>query len=176
MTLAVMGCVVNGPGESKAASIGISLPGTGEAPNCPVYIDGQHHTTLRGTYEELGGRVSRAGRRLRRRRGIRGKSEVYVGSLKWEAEVGSGSRSEVGREERLFSFTVDFTASNFLLRTSNFPTSDFPRQTSNFHERPRSARILRAHTTSSATPQMMRPIDSPHQSPMTPRPSTKQST
>jgi (E)-4-hydroxy-3-methylbut-2-enyl-diphosphate synthase len=53
MTLAVMGCVVNGPGESKAASIGISLPGTGEAPNCPVYIDGQHHTTLRGTYEEL---------------------------------------------------------------------------------------------------------------------------
>jgi (E)-4-hydroxy-3-methylbut-2-enyl-diphosphate synthase len=53
MTLAVMGCVVNGPGESKAASIGISLPGTGEAPNCPVYIDGQHFTTLRGTYDEL---------------------------------------------------------------------------------------------------------------------------
>ena len=53
MTLAVMGCVVNGPGESKAANIGISLPGTGEAPNCPVYIDGQHYTTLRGTYEEL---------------------------------------------------------------------------------------------------------------------------
>jgi (E)-4-hydroxy-3-methylbut-2-enyl-diphosphate synthase len=53
MTLAVMGCVVNGPGESKAANIGISLPGTGEAPNCPVYIDGKHHTTLRGTYEEL---------------------------------------------------------------------------------------------------------------------------
>ena len=53
MTLAVMGCVVNGPGESKAANIGISLPGTGEAPNCPVYIDGQHATTLRGTYDEL---------------------------------------------------------------------------------------------------------------------------
>jgi (E)-4-hydroxy-3-methylbut-2-enyl-diphosphate synthase len=53
MTLAVMGCVVNGPGESKAASIGISLPGTGEAPNCPVYVDGRHHTTLRGTYDEL---------------------------------------------------------------------------------------------------------------------------
>jgi (E)-4-hydroxy-3-methylbut-2-enyl-diphosphate synthase len=53
MTLAVMGCVVNGPGESKAANIGISLPGTGEAPNCPIYIDGQHVTTLRGTYEEL---------------------------------------------------------------------------------------------------------------------------
>src|SRR5213595_1535172 len=53
LTLAVMGCVVNGPGESKAANIGISLPGTGEAPNCPVYIDGEHVTTLRGTYYEL---------------------------------------------------------------------------------------------------------------------------
>ena len=53
MTLAVMGCIVNGPGESKAANIGISLPGTGEAPNCPIYIDGQHVTTMRGTYEEL---------------------------------------------------------------------------------------------------------------------------
>jgi (E)-4-hydroxy-3-methylbut-2-enyl-diphosphate synthase len=53
MTLAVMGCIVNGPGESKAANIGISLPGTGEAPNCPVYIDGKHYTTLRGTYDEL---------------------------------------------------------------------------------------------------------------------------
>jgi (E)-4-hydroxy-3-methylbut-2-enyl-diphosphate synthase len=53
MTLAVMGCVVNGPGESKAANIGISLPGTGEAPHCPVYIDGQHFTTLKGNYEEL---------------------------------------------------------------------------------------------------------------------------
>jgi (E)-4-hydroxy-3-methylbut-2-enyl-diphosphate synthase len=53
MTLAVMGCVVNGPGESKAANIGISLPGTGESPNCPVFIDGEHYTTLRGTYDEL---------------------------------------------------------------------------------------------------------------------------
>ena len=53
MTVAVMGCVVNGPGESKAANIGISLPGTGEAPNCPIFIDGQHTTTLRGSYEEL---------------------------------------------------------------------------------------------------------------------------
>lgn len=53
LTLAVMGCVVNGPGESKAANIGISLPGTGEAPQCPVYIDGEHFTTLRGTYDEL---------------------------------------------------------------------------------------------------------------------------
>ena len=53
MTLAVMGCIVNGPGESKAASIGISLPGTGEAPRCPVYIDGQKTVTLEGTYDEL---------------------------------------------------------------------------------------------------------------------------
>ncbi len=53
MTLAVMGCIVNGPGESQAANIGISLPGTGESPSCPVYIDGQHFSTLRGTYDDL---------------------------------------------------------------------------------------------------------------------------
>jgi len=59
MSVAVMGCVVNGPGESKAANIGISLPGTGEAPNCPVYIDGQHVKTLRGTYDELAAEFQR---------------------------------------------------------------------------------------------------------------------
>jgi len=48
MTLAVMGCVVNGPGESKHADIGISLPGTGEAPVAPVFVDGEKFTTLRG--------------------------------------------------------------------------------------------------------------------------------
>jgi len=53
MTLAVMGCIVNGPGESKAANIGISLPGTGEEPNCPIFIDGEHVRTLRGTYDQL---------------------------------------------------------------------------------------------------------------------------
>jgi (E)-4-hydroxy-3-methylbut-2-enyl-diphosphate synthase len=53
MKLAVMGCIVNGPGESKASNIGISLPGTGEEPRCPVYIDGQHFTTLQGNYDEL---------------------------------------------------------------------------------------------------------------------------
>ena len=53
MSVAVMGCVVNGPGESKAANIGISLPGTGESPNCPVFVDGEHVTSLRGTYDEL---------------------------------------------------------------------------------------------------------------------------
>ena len=53
LTLAVMGCIVNGPGESKAANIGISLPGTGEAPRCPVYIYGKKDVTLEGTYAEL---------------------------------------------------------------------------------------------------------------------------
>ncbi len=55
MTLAVMGCIVNGPGESKAANIGISLPGTGEEPSCPVYIDGKKSVTLHGNYDELSG-------------------------------------------------------------------------------------------------------------------------
>ncbi|MBN2307577.1 MAG: flavodoxin-dependent (E)-4-hydroxy-3-methylbut-2-enyl-diphosphate synthase [Candidatus Hydrogenedentes bacterium] len=55
LKLAVMGCVVNGPGESKAANVGISLPGTGEAPHCPVFVDGEKHTTLAGTPEELAG-------------------------------------------------------------------------------------------------------------------------
>jgi (E)-4-hydroxy-3-methylbut-2-enyl-diphosphate synthase len=53
LKLAVMGCIVNGPGESKASNIGISLPGTGEFPRCPVYIDGQKFTTLEGNYDEL---------------------------------------------------------------------------------------------------------------------------
>ena len=53
MRVAVMGCVVNGPGESRAANIGISLPGTGEEPTCPVYVDGRHTATLRGSYDEL---------------------------------------------------------------------------------------------------------------------------
>jgi (E)-4-hydroxy-3-methylbut-2-enyl-diphosphate synthase len=48
MQVAVMGCVVNGPGESKHANIGISLPGTGEHPSAPVYVDGEKVTTLKG--------------------------------------------------------------------------------------------------------------------------------
>ena len=48
LSLAVMGCVVNGPGESRQADIGISLPGTGEAPVAPVFMDGEKHSTLRG--------------------------------------------------------------------------------------------------------------------------------
>ncbi|MDX1501816.1 MAG: flavodoxin-dependent (E)-4-hydroxy-3-methylbut-2-enyl-diphosphate synthase [Thermoanaerobaculia bacterium] len=53
MKVAVMGCIVNGPGESKAADIGISLPGTGEAPSCPVFVDGKEFARLKGNYEEL---------------------------------------------------------------------------------------------------------------------------
>ncbi|MCZ6795170.1 MAG: flavodoxin-dependent (E)-4-hydroxy-3-methylbut-2-enyl-diphosphate synthase [Planctomycetota bacterium] len=53
LKLAVMGCIVNGPGESKAANIGISLPGTGEEPTCPVYIDGRRFRNLKGSKEEL---------------------------------------------------------------------------------------------------------------------------
>ena len=48
LTVAVMGCIVNGPGESRAADIGISLPGTGESPRAPVYVDGEKVTTLEG--------------------------------------------------------------------------------------------------------------------------------
>ncbi len=50
MTVAVMGCVVNGPGESKHANIGISLPGTGERPVAPVYVDGEKGPTLKGEH------------------------------------------------------------------------------------------------------------------------------
>jgi len=53
LKVAVMGCVVNGPGESKAANIGISLPGSGEAPHCPVYVDGKNFATLNGSSEEI---------------------------------------------------------------------------------------------------------------------------
>jgi (E)-4-hydroxy-3-methylbut-2-enyl-diphosphate synthase len=48
LKVAVMGCVVNGPGESKHADLGISLPGTFEEPVAPVFVDGQLHSTLRG--------------------------------------------------------------------------------------------------------------------------------
>src|SRR5262245_51729365 len=49
MHVAVMGCVVNGPGESKHANIGISLPGSGENPVAPVYVDGEKTVTLKGS-------------------------------------------------------------------------------------------------------------------------------
>ena len=50
MNVAVMGCVVNGPGESRHANIGISLPGTGEVPAAPVYVDGERTVTLKGEH------------------------------------------------------------------------------------------------------------------------------
>ena len=65
LNVAVMGCIVNGPGESKHADIGISLPGTGEAPAAPVFIDGKKAVTLRGPtvaagFQEAGDRLHRA--------------------------------------------------------------------------------------------------------------------
>jgi (E)-4-hydroxy-3-methylbut-2-enyl-diphosphate synthase len=53
LRLAVMGCIVNGPGESRSANIGISLPGTGETPRCPVFVDGEQVRTLQGNPEQL---------------------------------------------------------------------------------------------------------------------------
>jgi len=50
MNVAVMGCVVNGPGESRHADLGISLPGTGEVPAAPVFVDGQRTVTLKGDH------------------------------------------------------------------------------------------------------------------------------
>jgi len=58
LTIAVMGCVVNGPGESRQADIGISLPGAGEKPRCPVYVGGRHVATLHGTLEEIADRFA----------------------------------------------------------------------------------------------------------------------
>ena len=65
MQVAVMGCVVNGPGESKLANIGISLPGTGETPVAPVYVDGEKTVTLKGDAHRRGIPAHR--RRLRAR-------------------------------------------------------------------------------------------------------------
>ncbi len=53
LCIAVMGCVVNGPGESRSADIGISLPGAGEQPAAPVYIDGERSTTLKGDHDQI---------------------------------------------------------------------------------------------------------------------------
>ena len=67
-----MGCIVNGPGESKHADIGISLPGTGEQPTAPVFIDGKKAVTLRGPtlarrFQADGDRLHRAALRRRSR-------------------------------------------------------------------------------------------------------------
>jgi hypothetical protein len=77
MTVAVMGCVVNGPGESKHANIGISLPGTGEHPVAPVYEDGAKTVTLKGDriaeeFQELVERyIERTYARTRHERAVR---------------------------------------------------------------------------------------------------------
>lgn len=59
LKVAVMGCIVNGPGESRHADIGISLPGTGEAPACPVFADGRQVATLRGDADAVAGQFLR---------------------------------------------------------------------------------------------------------------------
>ena len=104
MTLAVMGCVVNGPGESKAASIGISLPGTGEEPHCPVYIDGQHFTTLKGTYDELAVGLPRPRGRLHRDEvpppGARSRHR-HAGELNSQCAAGAQLLDEGGRRRGL---------------------------------------------------------------------------
>ena len=76
MHVAVMGCVVNGPGESKLADIGISLPGSGEKPVAPVFVDGQKTVTLKG------GRIAEEFQAI---------VEEYV-----RTRYGAGVRSETG--------------------------------------------------------------------------------
>ena len=83
LKLAVMGCVVNGPGESKAANIGISLPGTGEAPSCPVYIDGQKYKTLTGSPDELA-------------KAFQAIIDEYVSSSYEERQTSSAGAAQVG--------------------------------------------------------------------------------
>jgi len=76
MKVAVMGCVVNGPGESKHANIGISLPGTFEEPKAPVYVDGKLMVTLKGETSRSG--ISEDTRRLCRE-DLRESSRRYYG-------------------------------------------------------------------------------------------------
>jgi (E)-4-hydroxy-3-methylbut-2-enyl-diphosphate synthase len=83
MTVAVMGCVVNGPGESKLANIGISLPGSGESPAAPIYIDGEKAMTLRG--DNIAGEFTRivdeyVARKYVRREGLVVRSTVTSSS------------------------------------------------------------------------------------------------
>ena len=73
LNVAVMGCIVNGPGESKHADIGISLPGTGEQPTAPVFIDGRKAMTLRGPTLAQDFQAHRAATTSRRRYGQPGR-------------------------------------------------------------------------------------------------------
>ena len=102
LKLAVMGCIVNGPGESKAANIGISLPGTGEAPRCPVYIDGQKFTTLRRKLRRTFRRVSNAARRLRRNQ----ISQARNASARYDNAVSARTRQARSPRSGLTIFAV----------------------------------------------------------------------
>jgi hypothetical protein len=107
MTVAVMGCVVNGPGESKHANIGISLPGTGERPVAPVYIDGEKGPTLKGEkiaeeFQELVEQyVARRFARKDDRRSNRGERMSSSTTTRWSTEVRAlprrGDRADAGR-------------------------------------------------------------------------------
>ena len=100
LNVAVMGCIVNGPGESKHADIGISLPGTGETPTAPVFIDGKKAATLRGPthrrrLQEHGDRLYRAPVRHRRahRRGVSSDDDHTDARTAGLAERRGGARS-----------------------------------------------------------------------------------
>ena len=101
LNVAVMGCIVNGPGECKHADIGISLPGTGEAPAAPVFIDGKKAVTLRGPTHRR--RIQGAGRGLRKKRfggrGIAAQSGARIwlksGTTRTQILPDAGSRSPV---------------------------------------------------------------------------------
>ena len=94
LKVAVMGCIVNGPGESKHADIGISLPGTGETPTAPVFVDGKKAATLRGPDDRRGFRED--GRRLYRaavRAARQGRSGVGRCGVSLSGDAGPALRS-----------------------------------------------------------------------------------
>ena len=97
MTVAVMGCVVNGPGESKHANIGISLPGTGERPVAPVYIDGEKGPTLKGERiaEEFQELVEKyVARRFARKR----RHRCHAGGHFMNAQIGSNDDTLINKK------------------------------------------------------------------------------
>ena len=98
LNVAVMGCIVNGPGESKHADIGISLPGTGEAPAAPVFIDGKKAVTLRGPTRR--GRLQADGPRLYRA-ALRPRRD-------WAQRSGVGRRRCVWRGLLVLAFLLSF--------------------------------------------------------------------
>ncbi len=97
MTVAVMGCVVNGPGESKHANIGISLPGTGERPVAPVYIDGEKGPTLKGERiaEEFQELVEQY---VARRYRTQGRRRFHRGGDFMNAQIGSNDDTLINKK------------------------------------------------------------------------------